>query len=182
MQIQRINPYTYGTSTNKVRQSDAKNPNFGLRLVTDAIFTEELERIVGGFRTAEIIRVVDRMNEEKNLIAGFQRVFRESERLTFCRSKPGVQRSLDPDTGDINPLTQISGWNNLKVGLKLTKKGEEIRIECVDAQGQRGLKQVNKDSVSIVRAIQDGLLKAFDMYAERKIAQSFNAKLAELPN
>lgn len=167
MQVKQITPYPQ-YSTNRVQRTEAKNPNFGLKIVYD-----EADVIsVVGKQNAKLIRRAIAKFEEK-LAERFQIIFKTSDKLKLMSHDNRTMRFKD-SSGNINPSGLIDNWDTLELKPIFIKEHGKMTVELFDGHLRAFGDSSDKDSTSAAMiALSNGL----DKYAEEKMAKSIVDKL-----
>lgn len=168
MQVQRITPYqTYSSS--RVGRTDAKNPNFGLKLTLAKDFVTDVKKLVGDAGFQQIQKQFEEMAIEENLIGRFQQVFNGNQHLRRLFGMNNVPKKCKTvGGGNINPVELFPNWKTLEAELRFEDLGEHVSIDCVDTQPMNASKSYPKLK-NPVNAIICALNDVLNEYAEKKI-------------
>lgn len=174
MQIQRTNGYTNSYSSNRVQQSSAKNPNFGMKLVYDEA---DLVRTVGQENLGNAKELIQRLQD--GLVSRFKSVFMmNSRKYDFLASQEGVKEVLD-DSGKLIPEKAIEGWGiDELMATTLRRKGtyHQVDAEFLDGKAISGFGE-GFSFTDPVQAMEKAYDEGLDRYAENKIFMSLASRL-----
>lgn len=170
MQINPITPYqTY--SSNRVQRTEAKNPNFGLKIVYNEA---DVISVVGKEKASIIRRAIARFEEK--LVERFQGIFKTRDKLILMSYDKRTNRFKD-SSGNINPSALIDNWDTLELKPIFIKENGKMTVELFDGQLRAFGDSSYEDSTS---AAMIALSHGLDKYAEEKMAKVIVDKLLPL--
>lgn len=161
MQIQKITPYSKYSSS-KVQSTDAKNPNFGLKIIYDE---PDVVSVVGKKNAWRIKRAIDGMNQ--NMATWFKTIFRNSPKLKLMHGETHVKPFLD-ESGDIIPNNLIEDWGTLELRPIFIKEGKKIGLDLSD--GKIRILEDSAEKNNVVATV-TALNKGLEKYVEQKLAK-----------
>lgn len=153
MQVQRITPYPI-YSSNRVQRPEAKNPNFGMKIVVEDLAVVNLVGIENAETGKKAVKKIIETFEQ-NLAERFKKVM-------------GGLNYRDAAKQIFNPQEHIKDWNTIEIKLRLQKENGNVQVSLTDAQNIRGDGEESKEE-NVLRNLVVALNKGLDDYAKRKI-------------
>ncbi len=161
MQVLPINPYNKYFSS-RVQRTEAKNPNFGLKIVYDEA---DVASVVGKDKAGIIKKAIEGMNQ--NMSTWFKTVFRKNPKLKLMHKETHVQEFLDK-SGDIVPFNLIEDWETLELKTTFINEGDKIGLEIFD--GKLRVFGDSKEKDTVVGAV-TALHRGLENYVAEKMAK-----------
>lgn len=161
MQIYQIHSHAQ-YSSNRVQRTEAKNPNFGLKIVYNKA---DVASVIGKENAEVIKRTIDRF--EKKLVERFRGIFKTSDKLKLMSHDLRVQEFLD-QSGNIVPSGLINNWDTLELRPVFINENGNIGVELFDGKLRAYGNSSHKDKTA---AAMIALSRGLDKYAEEKIAK-----------
>lgn len=176
MQVQRITPYQ-AYSSNRVQRTEAKNPNFGMKIVCP---DEHIVTVVGPENLGRARELIQGLQD--GLAERFQRVFMKNHRreYPFLTRQPRINEVLTD--GKLILEEAIEGWDNgeLVATMQSVKQTfPSVYVQFADGKVQgfgqcRGHDFVTQDPVGAMGLAYD---TGLDNYAGHKIFASLMRRL-----
>lgn len=170
MQVQNITLYPK-YSPNRIRRTEAKNPNFGMKLVYDEA---NIAQTVGSSNVSAFKAIVDRF--EKGLAERFMQVFKGSERLKQFRESSDVSRILAPFQGRFDPVKLVRNWADIKLELKFSPPKYDI-AQAELWQDNRFVEAGNCLNPKPIEAVKGAFNNVLNAYVENTIRAVLKERL-----